>query len=609
LLQNKVIEDPRGFPLSIQRLFFYLASIVLLAGLFILQKDAGPRIYSDTYAYADMAKQSYASLVVSMRPFFSVAMFKLVSADHGMYIKMQLVIYAAAWLWLLFATGRSATKAVFAIPLCATIVYFGLNPVFSLWTNALLTESICVSAMAVASGFFIAYRRSGRTAHLTGAAIALVFVSNYKDLTAYYALLWVVPFFLVTIANNFKIKPALLFTVAITCASLFSLWAADHVGRETHETRWYFSMLNNIGKRVMVNDEFNAFYKANGMPSSPALEAFRGNYGSDGGLKVYKQEELKDFREWLRRDGKAVYAKLLFNFPHYSLAPLFSADGDIFQENLQWLQWYVPPGIDANAIAPPDFSIIFFCNIAICIFIAVYACLNRTRELALTTLAAFSILLISPLIGLLAYHADAMEVARHELPALAHMALSTVILLAISLSLPSMGTKRLGQTVGCASVAIAGMFYLLDTKAYHADWASTKFYAPGTSYIWNGCMLATAVGRPNDQCEMVKAAPYRSGHLTYGPYVRLPAGQYHVEIGYASTEKDIAGDWDVAISYPDGTHVVAKGLLHGTDSAKGIVKGNFTVDDSEPMGSAEVHTFSHHHLDLKVNYVRISRLR
>lgn len=593
----------------VRRVCFLLASIIFLLGLCSLLKDTGIRTYADTYLYIKLASKALMDMAIGMRPFFSVALFKMVSSDQQSYVKLQFVVYAAGWLWLLYAVTTSARRALFAALPCAIVIYFALNPLFSLWINAVLTEAITVGAMALVAGFFIAYQRSGRTVHLTGAAIALVFLSNYKDLTAYYALLWLAPFLLVAKAKKCRIGPALLFAAVVSCASFFALWSAENVGKEAPETRWYFSMLNNIGKRVLFNDQFTAFFEGHGMPSSPALQEFRGNYGSDRELTVYKNPELEDFRKWLRKDGKAVYVKLLLSFPAYALAPLFSSDGDIFQEDFRWLQWYEPAGFNAKAIPLPNFPLIFFCNLSLCIFIAACARLNRNKKSVLTALAAFAILLIGPAIGLLAYHADAMEVTRHELPALAHMALSAVILLTLASNDMLTETPRLWQAMALSLAAIAGAFYLLSSKAYHAEWASTRFGAPAASYTWNGCMLPTNVGRANDKCEMIKAAPYRSGHLTYGPYEPLPAGTYRAEIGYSSTEKDIAGDWDISIAYPGNTDLVAKGLLHGTQGENGKVTGEFTVKEATFMGKVEIHTFSHHHLDLKVSYVRLTRLR
>ena len=101
-----------------------------------------------------------------------------------------------------------------------------------------------------------------------------------------------------------------------------------------------------------------------------------------------------------------------------------------------------------------------------------------------------------------------------------------------------------------------------------------------------------------------------SGHLTYGPYDRLPAGRYVFEIAYASADAKTStvGEWDIVLALPDTAKVLAKGVLQGTAAQTEKIKGEFIVDPKEDMKNFEVRTLAHPQLHLKIIDVRIDRV-
>lgn len=133
----------------------------------------------------------------------------------------------------------------------------------------------------------------------------------------------------------------------------------------------------------------------------------------------------------------------------------------------------------------------------------------------------------------------------------------------------------------------------------------------GDTYTWPACELQTRIGRATPACEMEKQDIAAAGHLTYGPYDRLPAGRYAFEIAYASAaaKTSTVGEWDIVLALPDSARILGKGELSGTGAQAERIKGEFTVGPEEGMEKFEVRTLARPQLDLKIIEVRIDRLQ
>jgi hypothetical protein len=139
----------------------------------------------------------------------------------------------------------------------------------------------------------------------------------------------------------------------------------------------------------------------------------------------------------------------------------------------------------------------------------------------------------------------------------------------------------------------------------------TRFGAPGTSVRWKGCELPSAIGKPAADCGMLKGDPKLSGFLTYGPYERLPAGEYALEILYSSpsAEAEAPGAWDAVISLQGGSELLAKGTLSGSNGARRKVSATFAVDASQALHPVEIRTTADSGQALQVDYIQLERLR
>ena len=138
-----------------------------------------------------------------------------------------------------------------------------------------------------------------------------------------------------------------------------------------------------------------------------------------------------------------------------------------------------------------------------------------------------------------------------------------------------------------------------------------KIVAPGDSYTWKACELPTIIGEKTAACEMQKKDNSQSGYLTYGPDEQLQAGQYTFEIAYSSaaTKGETVGDWDVVLALPKEAKVLKNGPITGTDGAAEKVAGNFALDAGQNLEKIEIRTLARPNVDLKIIYLRVSRVQ
>lgn len=138
-----------------------------------------------------------------------------------------------------------------------------------------------------------------------------------------------------------------------------------------------------------------------------------------------------------------------------------------------------------------------------------------------------------------------------------------------------------------------------------------RFATAGAAFLWKGCELPSGIGKPTAACGVETHDPRLSGHLTYGPYEPLPAGEYALEIRYASAEGDtgVAGAWDVALQLPGKVVVANAGQLAGTRASPARMSARFSIAAAHAMAPVEIRTTVHEGKSLRIDSIALTRLR
>ncbi|GAB51565.1 hypothetical protein [Atlantibacter hermannii] len=97
-------------------------------------------------------------------------------------------------------------------------------------------------------------------------------------------------------------------------------------------------------------------------------------------------------------------------------------------------------------------------------------------------------------------------------------------------------------------------------------------------YTWNGCQLPTQIGTLASNCTINKDAKDSEGYLSFGPYQKLPHGNYKFEIRIFSNSpgNEIIGNYDAIL----GNRVVlVSEQIEGTNGEFSTLSGNFTIKE------------------------------
>lgn len=80
----------------------------------------------------------------------------------------------------------------------------------------------------------------------------------------------------------------------------------------TASNRWQIPFLNVIGRRILTNPEYLAYFETRGMPINSALLELKGelSYGKD--LAFFLDPRLEDFRSWVEVNGLREFARFLW---------------------------------------------------------------------------------------------------------------------------------------------------------------------------------------------------------------------------------------------------------------------------------------------------------
>jgi hypothetical protein len=84
--------------------------------------------------------------------------------------------------------------------------------------------------------------------------------------------------------------------------------------------RWALPLAEVITKRILPDQEYLEYFRANGMPVTPELMALSGRWANSDDYAVINSTELKKFTRWLFNDARQVYVKFLITHPAYTIA-------------------------------------------------------------------------------------------------------------------------------------------------------------------------------------------------------------------------------------------------------------------------------------------------
>jgi hypothetical protein len=397
-----------------------LLILLYLLALISLRPRITPLVYDDTARYQAAAQRiapTEAAFWLSDSPPLMSAYFAAFGRSPeqaDLFVTANLLLHGLAWLSFGLVLARLFGRDWWRVIALGWALAFSLAIDIIMWTGTLLGETLSLSLIML---WLAAWLRL--LAHLetsrpwVSSLLLLMLLSVLFVLTRDVHLYLVVS--LGVLGGLLGLWRGRLNRAWRSCTlTVLTLHAALFLTYEpitAASTRWHFPMVNNIGWRILVNENYTTWMIARGMPMNPLVERYRDRPASAFG------QDFSGFGAWLSEgQARRDYAAFLLHRPLESLAEVASFWPDLIDYNAILIEGYPPPYETVRI----EWTLrrILYTNGADMILLHVSAALALLTLLIRrvshsTVLLAYGLLLVAYPFGFIVYHADAMEINRH----------------------------------------------------------------------------------------------------------------------------------------------------------------------------------------------------
>jgi hypothetical protein len=302
----------------------------------------------------------------------------------------------------------------------ALVLALAQSPRIASWNDCVLSESLSLSCYALTVAAALAFVR--RPARWAGPlALGVLALALARDSNAF-LVLGLVPALIgfalwLRWAARRPAWPAWL--VAGCAVAAFVLGNAS----SNHGKRWAYPLVNVVVWRVLPDAELREAFEARGMPQLRGLRANRQRKAFD------RDASLAPFYSWLEQDGKHAYVGALLSKPLYLLGrPLRELDVLIGSELADYAPRRTEPRESSLVDALWRASAWWWQGLVAAVLSVAVLSVPALRRAPVAWLGAIGLWLVYPH-ALVAWHGDAMEVARHGLQAAVQLQLAFLLLL------------------------------------------------------------------------------------------------------------------------------------------------------------------------------------
>lgn len=446
--------------------FTLVAFHCLQTAIAILDRSIQPFGGGDTGVFLHMAALEWTNpwFYHGLRPPVVPFLYSLVNGSQNMHniILLQIVVSCASWLFLASMTSyylKDYLTKVFAFYLIALIP---LNAFMHYWNLVILSESLSFSFLAVFLGAYLWYfhRRSILSVILL-AIVALIFTFT-RDTDAYRVLLLSLPILFLVVQQFRKnaqgvMRHIVLFVIFITIFVGSNVSTSNMQCRDCRSphmnARWFMPTMNNLFQRILPFEDRVKFYADHGLPVTPELMAMKYQWASSNDWQAAFDPKLAAQREWNYLHGRQTYMKFLISHPTYTFSSAYEHRGVLLYLDGSEKAWF------HDMVKPINTKVLslFFLNnahnlkvfmvlcpvslILILIFYPVRQRKNREGHLVTIPLIVYIILTTIP-IGMLIFHGDIMDLARHSFTNIIQLNVGVVLFYLFMVDLLIMRMRR-----------------------------------------------------------------------------------------------------------------------------------------------------------------------
>ena len=424
-----------------------VVAVAVGAGVRIWQiAGRGPLGWNDTADFLAGSREPWTSLDLwaGARPPVPAVLLKLTGGDDDAYVRIAASLAVLCWATLAVSVASALASRWSRALAAAAVVAFSVTTPVTMWDRSVLTESLAVSTLALVVAGVVQLARGVTALRVALALAALVPWLATRDSHAVVALVGGAA---LAVAGGAIVRWEHRRESAATAgAGARFLWLGAGalalgsvvVLASAHGERHAFPTRNVYEVRVLPYPDRVEWFADHGMPQAEVFS------GPDARPPAYApgmppvtyvgddDPELREWLDWVESDGRATFARFVATHPLYLVAEPLRSPERTFNNALGDRSFYRPldmpivPGVD-RVLAPPT---------AVVLMVAALPlgwAIGRRRWTPLVVAGAVTAGLAVPH-GLLAWHSDGMETARHLVVPALQLHLGVLLMLAGALA-------------------------------------------------------------------------------------------------------------------------------------------------------------------------------
>jgi hypothetical protein len=218
----------------------------------------------------------------------------------------QTALAAASWWALAAVAGSMVRDRRVRIGLQAIILVLGVSGPLAGWNSTILSESASISFTALLVAAWLRYsQRPGAKTAVAAVAATIAWTFTRQDHVIVGAMITAVA--LVSAGRHRRNILRLVLAGVLVAISVVGFVSSSR-NKEVDSL-----MSTVVALRVLPNPSYTTWFVSHGMPLTPAIEKFSGDW------TPYELANDPDFGPWARAHGGSTYLKFVLSHPRYTL--------------------------------------------------------------------------------------------------------------------------------------------------------------------------------------------------------------------------------------------------------------------------------------------------
>jgi hypothetical protein len=265
-------------------------------------RNGFPSFFPDSASYLKVAKLGplSPSFWFTERPVGVPFLLWMSACNTRAFVLLQTLLFAVSVAFLCHTILRIMKIRPLAWLTCAAIAAIAIQPRFGLWNLEVLSESLGLSLSIIALTCWLRASQAFTASRIWIATLATVAWMLVRDSHGIPVLVLVIGLTVLAWRASKKDLRSTLFKCIALLLVIFSYISIS----QGVSNRNQYPLMNNVGLRILPDQEMTNDFVDRGMPPSETLSGRSGRNTWDDGEVFLKAPELAQFRQWVNGSGQ-----------------------------------------------------------------------------------------------------------------------------------------------------------------------------------------------------------------------------------------------------------------------------------------------------------------